>query len=210
MRVAALYVLANSSPYRLIKGVDLWPAKRDALLYPGPWPVIAHPPCAPWSRAVAHQVHMSPEQGPHLAPAAVFQVRKFGGILEQPAQSRLWEVFSLPYPLPRRQGFLWPAKVDAWGGWTLEVEQIDWGHCAIKKTWLYLVGIAPTNVRLPSMAPDQRKSLDIRISETTGTVRRRTAYDLGSPESRKRTPRAFAKWLVELASGASRPARSTG
>jgi hypothetical protein len=48
VRVAALYVLARSSYYAEIEGVDLWPMRRDARLYSGPWPVVAHPPCGHW------------------------------------------------------------------------------------------------------------------------------------------------------------------
>ena len=203
IRVAALYTLSKSSPYEEISGVDCWPRTRDALRYRGPWPVVAHPPCAPWSRAVRHQVHMSVEQGPHLAPAAVFLVRKYGGILEHPAGSLLWDKMSLPYPSPCRQRTIFGLQLDEWGGFTLEVEQWDWGHVAIKSTWLYMVGVSVDDVRLPPVRPRNQLSTDIRVSATTGTVRRRTGYELGSPEARKRTPPLFADWLVGLASTAT-------
>lgn len=40
--IAALYVLARG-PSATIPGVDPWPARRNALLYPGSHPVVAHP-----------------------------------------------------------------------------------------------------------------------------------------------------------------------
>ena len=45
--VAALYVLADG-PYADMLGVDPWPLERDARVYAGPHPVVAHPPCKRW------------------------------------------------------------------------------------------------------------------------------------------------------------------
>lgn len=202
IRVAALYTLPFSSPYLVIDGVDCWPKRRNALLYQGPWPVIAHPPCAPWSRAVAHQLIPSLAQHPVLAKTAVLQVRRFRGILEQPARSRLWDVMSLPYPSGHHAKAVAGPLVDAWGGWTIETDQHRFGHTQIKKTWLYMVGIDPEAVELP--APVDRPTENhgrIRIDSRSGrNWRRRSAVDL-CPEGRKRTPQAFAEWLVELAAG---------
>ena len=43
-QVAALFVEKGGCYYGL-NGVDPWPAGRDARLYNGPHPVVAHPPC---------------------------------------------------------------------------------------------------------------------------------------------------------------------
>jgi hypothetical protein len=48
VKVAALYVETNGVYYGL-PDVDPWDEARDARLYDGPWPVVAHPPCKAWS-----------------------------------------------------------------------------------------------------------------------------------------------------------------
>ena len=47
--VAALYVETNGSYFGL-PGVDPWDEPRDARLYAGPHPVVAHPPCQRWGQ----------------------------------------------------------------------------------------------------------------------------------------------------------------
>lgn len=51
--IAALYVDPNG-PYPSLLGPGMcWDAARDARTYPGPWPVIVHPPCARWGPLAA-------------------------------------------------------------------------------------------------------------------------------------------------------------
>ena len=47
--IAALYV-QDGGCYFGLPNVDPWPESRDARKYAGPWPVVAHPPCARWSK----------------------------------------------------------------------------------------------------------------------------------------------------------------
>jgi hypothetical protein len=62
--IAALYVQTNGVYYGL-PDVDPWDETRDARLYDGPWPVVAHPPCNRWSRlaGVCQEVHYDGEDG---------------------------------------------------------------------------------------------------------------------------------------------------
>lgn len=48
-QLAALWV-RHDTFYKDIEGVDCWDEERDARLYPGPHPVICHPPCGPWGK----------------------------------------------------------------------------------------------------------------------------------------------------------------
>lgn len=174
--IAALYIDPRG-PYPRMEGVDCWDEQRDAMLYDGPWPVVAHPPCGPWSRLRFFCKHQPKE----CAPRAVEQVRRYGGVLEHPESSTLWRALKLPLPggLP-----------DEYGGWSLEVDQCAWGHRARKRTWLYFVGIArelvvPRTGGVPTHCVNSRKA-DTLLLEL-------------SAEGRRRTPDAFAQWLVSLA-----------
>ena len=183
--VAALYVDPIRGPYPSIPGVDCWGEERDATTYAGPWPVVAHPPCGHWGR-YHHRCH---DDG-HTGPIAVDQVRRFGGVLEHPRDSKLWRACRMPLP-----GWL----PDAWGGYTVEVFQHDWGHRALKPTWLYIVGVPPERLPpFPPRLPDPPTNTVLR----TGRVVRGQA-ELMAKSQRHLSPPAFAAWLVEVARMAS-------
>ncbi|MEY4183528.1 MAG: hypothetical protein RLZZ217_2154 [Planctomycetota bacterium] len=137
--IAALYVQSGGAYFGL-DGVDPWDEKRDARLYAGPHPVVAHPPCSRWCRLAglveARWGHKKGEDGGCFA-AALHAVRTFGGVLEHPAYSDAWKAFDLPRP-PRAGGWVG----DAARGYSCHVEQGRYGHPAKKATWLFVHGIA--------------------------------------------------------------------
>jgi hypothetical protein len=140
--VAALYVETDGTYYGL-DGVDPWDETRDARLYDGPWPVVAHPPCARWC-AIAHLVearygYKRGDDGGTFA-AALAAVRRFGGVLEHPAYSLAWSHFGLPRPPARG----WQATID--GEYVCEFDQHAYGFPGRKRTWLYAVGITPVDL----------------------------------------------------------------
>lgn len=145
MTVAALYVETHGI-YAGLPGVDPWDIARDARTYAGPWPVVAHPPCERWGRfwhgspRKPHQFALGNDGG--CFAAALAAVRRWGGVLEHPADSHAWAAFGLK--APERAGG-WVAA-DFSGGWTCYVEQGFYGHSARKPTWLYAHG-----VELPSL-----------------------------------------------------------
>lgn len=137
MTVAALFVEARGS-YSTVPDVEIWDEKRDARRYPGPWAVVAHPPCSRWCRLAglveARWGHKRGEDNGCFA-AALAAVRRWGGVLEHPAYSDAWTAFGLPIP----SWIGWQRGVD--GGWTCHVEQGRYGHPAKKATWLYAYGV---------------------------------------------------------------------
>lgn len=137
IQVAALYVEERGC-YSGLPHVDPWPISRDARLYDGPWPVVAHPPCARWCNLAGLVEHRYPhlkkgEDGGCFA-AALASVRRWGGVLEHPAHTRAWNAYGLP--LPSKHG--WQRGVC--GGWVTQVEQAHYGHRGRKATWLYAFG----------------------------------------------------------------------
>jgi hypothetical protein len=143
--IAALYVQRGGVYYGL-PDVDPWDEARDARLYAGPWPVVAHPPCARWCRLAglveAQWGHKRGADGGCFA-AAFAAVRAYGGVLEHPAYSDAFAAHDLPAP-PTGGGWV----RDISGGWACYVEQGRYGHPAKKATWLYYYGAsAPPSLR---------------------------------------------------------------
>lgn len=145
VQVAALFVQTGGT-YWDAPGVDPWDERRDARNYPGPHPVVAHPPCARWSRFAGFtEARFGLKRGDDggCFEAALAAVRKWGGVLEHPAYSDAWDAFDLPKPQWR-------------GGWTQDlfdagascyVEQGRYGLPVKKATWLYAVGVSLPELR---------------------------------------------------------------
>lgn len=189
-RVAALFVAARGI-YCDRVDVDAYDATRDARLYMGPLPVVAHPPCTTWG-AFARQGWTSRPLGDDdgCFEAALDSVRRFGGVLEHPAESSAWAAFGLTPPL-RRGGW---HVADFVGGWCCHIEQGHYGHKAPKPTWLYAVG-----VELPSLRwghSDKRRPSRILPD---GRKRSGAGFNSLSTKQRAATPPPFAALLLSIA-----------
>lgn len=186
--VVALYVDPRGPYPSLVH--EWYDEKRDARTYAGPYPVVAHPPCGPWSTLRT----LSREKTKWCAQHALEQVRRCGGILEHPRGSKFFEHAGLPRPghLP-----------DKFGGFTIEVAQCDWGHVARKLTWLYCMGVR-TLPRAPKPNEPTHWSSGVHTPGARGKPP--TGIKICSAEQRRRTPPAFAAWLLELAAQANRRA----
>jgi len=140
MTVAALYVEKFGS-YSGLEGVEVWDEAKDARLYPGPWPVVAHPPCQRWCRLAGmietrYGYTIGDDGG--CFEEALHAVRTYGGVLEHPAHSLAWKHFGLPRPA---LGGGWTMIPDDHGGYATQVDQGWYGHSLAKPTWLYAVGV---------------------------------------------------------------------
>lgn len=177
-RIAALFVDADSV-YKSISECDCYDAERNALTFRGGMAIVAHPPCRAWCKLRRWAKPLPGE--PELATWAVDMVQTCGGVLEHPSASKLWPAKSLPLP---------NMPPDEFGGFTLRVEQIWWGHRARKATWLYICGMARKDV------PAMPLSFDLPTHSCSSGRDRR-------PQIRRRersaTPPRFAEWLVSLA-----------
>lgn len=195
--IAALFVQPGGV-YSGRPDVDPWPESRDARRYAGPWAVVAHPPCASWGN-YAKPTPESTARGPLLGDdggcfaAAIDFVRRYGGVLEHPANSRAWPCGGVLGRSglalhPPALGGGWTASMLRPGEWSCEVDQGHYGHVARKPTWLFYVGAEPPPLRWGQSNPPP-----------IGTGARRGNLESLSKVQRAATPRAFADLLVDLA-----------
>jgi hypothetical protein len=135
--VAALYV-DPKGVYANLPGVEVWDEARDARLYDGPHPVVAHPPCSSWCQlASVNEARWGKRIGDDggTFAAALEAVRTFGGVLEHPAYSLAWTRYGLPTPAR----YMWSRSLFD-PGYVTEVSQSAYGCRARKRTWLYVIG----------------------------------------------------------------------
>lgn len=187
--VAALFV-ATGGVYFGRPDIDPWDEARDARLYAGPHPVVAHPPCERWCKPLAfvNQTRFGYKVGDDAGcfVSAIASVRTFGGVLEHPANSAAWDATFLPRP-PRSGG--WFA---APGGWTCHVYQRAYGHPARKGTWLYASGRRPIDLDWSNPNP----------LAVVSWLRSTTALPRITGKKAKATPPAFADLLIAIAQAA--------
>lgn len=132
--------------------------------------------------------------------AAISVVRRFGGVLEHPEASHAFAHYGLPKP-PKYGGW-----IDAPGGHVCCVEQGHYGHKARKATWLYVVGVAPPDF---IWGPSRGQRLDEGFHSREERNAARGAGQKPRPRliaaDNRRTPPAFAEWLVSLARASTPP-----
>ena len=199
----ALFVDPNGIYPKLLGREHCWDESRDARTYDGPGPVVAHPPCNLWGPLA--NVNYARWGGEHLRPgndggcfaSALASVRRYGGVLEHPADTRAWAAYGLMPPVDR------PADepdVSNWSTddvvtmreWVCEVWQSAYGHRARKRTWLLYCGARPP--------------FELRWDRNPGTHQIGGGVHTGNnrlPKLGRReasaTPEAFALELIRLA-----------
>lgn len=190
--IAALFVEKDGAYFNL-PGVDPWDVSRDARLYKGPYPVIAHPPCQLWGPFAP--VNYARWGGEHNKPgndggcfaSALRSVVEFGGVLEHPFTSKAWKTHGVEIPAApgwHRYGL---------HEWTCQVWQSAYGHRANKATGLLYVGDSrPFDL-------DWKRpvgSHQIGYHDQRGAVRNKPT--VGKKEA-SATPPAFRDALIALA-----------
>ena len=195
--VAALFVDA-AGVYAKAPDVDIWHEGRDARNYPGPYPVVAHPPCARWCRLAPliqsmHGYAIGDDDG--CFASALDAVTRWGGVIEHPAYSYAWPAFGLP--IPARHG--WSQNLTH-PGYATEISQVAYGHPCQKRTWLYYVGPEP-----PALDWSEPKAMHSVSDFGPGNTRRRGEEWVPGIqyEEASRTPEAFRDALLAMARSAS-------
>lgn len=196
--IAALFVQTDGVYFNL-PGVDPWDAKRDARLYDGPFPVVAHPPCERWGRywsgGPSARVRRQKGDDNGCFFAALQAVRNFGGVLEHPEASHAWSHFGLNSP-PRCGGWI---SADFYGGWTCCVEQGHYGHRARKATWLYAHSVHLPALKWGSSGKRERLDEGFHSKEERRRAIRTGICQRLSKRERAATPAPFRDLLLSIA-----------
>lgn len=160
----------TNSVYKQIPGLDCYDYIRNALEYTGHYPIIAHPPCGMWSAHLSHQYKGDRDKDFTLAAHCINLLRRNGGVLEQPANTRMFKRFGLPLPGERFGGL---ETHYVWQSW--------WGYPTRKKTWLCFSKVKPAKMPFNLL----------RYGNETET------YNNMSHVDRAKTTLPFAEWLVK-------------
>lgn len=202
IRVAALYVERNGAYYGL-PHVDPWDRERDARLYDGPHPVVAHPPCERWTRMHGFIEHVYPgrfrrgDDGGCFA-AALAAVRRWGGVLEHPEASAAWAAHGLVKP-PQSGGWVRADALLGYDGWTCMVEQGAYGHRSRKRTWLYACHVELPTLRRATGVYQWAVPLEYNTREGRQRAIRTGVCQRLSHRQRAATPPAFRDLLISIA-----------
>lgn len=191
--ISAIFVEKNGIYFGL-PDVDPWDESRDARLYHGPHPVVAHPPCSRWCRLAglveARWGHKRGDDG-GCFESALSSVRRFGGVLEHPAYSDAWSAFDLPRP-SRHGGW----QRGLCGGWACHVEQMRYGHPAKKATWLYAFGVDLPTLRWGSTLDAESTALVSWCGNHTSKFDKRKRVGKAAAAA---TPLEFRDVLIKMA-----------
>ena len=197
--IAALFVDPRGV-YSGMPDVDCWGEERDARLYPGPHPVVAHPPCARWGRywnggpSARTPRKLGDDDG--CFAAAIESVQRWGGVLEHPEGSHAWRWYGLP--APQGNGG-WQRGIC--GGWSCCVEQGWYGHRARKATWLYVYGVSDLPALRWGQAPGDfvRLGEGLHSADDVSRAIKTGACQRLSKKQRAATPPEFRDVLLEIA-----------
>jgi hypothetical protein len=187
--IAALFV-ATRGAYFDLPGVEPWDEDRDARAYDGPYPVVAHPPCSTWCQlARVNEKRYGHKVGDDggCFKSALASVRRWGGVLEHPAETIAWQRFGLLRP----QRGVWSRSLHD-PGWVTEVHQRAYGHRARKSTWLYVVSAEPPPA-LDWSSPAPAATVSFLTNHGGGDLPRL------SKKEAKATPPAFRDLLISIA-----------
>ena len=174
----AVLLARSDSDYKNYPEFDVYDIDRDARAFCRKVPVLAHPPCRAWGQ-LSHMAN--PREGEkQLAYFALAQVRLNGGVLEHPASSRFFKEANLPTGM----------FTDDFGGFTMEIDQFDFGHVAHKATKLYICGIDKS--MLPALPAKNYSSTDRSICGNVKGTKRCTQYQ------REYTPPQLINYLKKI------------
>jgi hypothetical protein len=202
--IAALFVETGGGYFGL-QNVDPWDEDRDARSYPGPAPIVAHPPCQRWGKMwfgqpltvkLTGQRKKKGDDG-GCFEAALTAVRRWGGVLEHPWGSHAWAHFGLNKP-PREGGWI---SADFHGGWTCCIEQGRYGHYARKPTLLLAYRTELPELRWgkseAKLDPTVVARMGLKRAKRLGEVGARGGGTDSSP--RIGTPAEFRELLLSIA-----------
>jgi hypothetical protein len=158
--------------------------------------VVAHPPCERWGKywsggpGTKTRYALGDDGG--CFKAALASVRRWGGVLEHPADSLAWREFGLNSP-PRSGCWV---NADYIGGWTCCVDQGMYGHPAQKATWLYAHG---TDCRALPWGKSNPPIPEWRSDAWKAHAAKDGVCVLLSRKQRRATPAPFRDLLLSMA-----------